>query len=45
MIIYKEEGLRLTIIQERLVIAMSIREEIKNGKIINEEKLLKRMNV
>ena len=30
--IYKEEGLRLTIIQERLVIPMSIREEIKNGK-------------
>ena len=33
--IYKEEGLRFTIIQERLVIPMSIREEIKNGKIIN----------
>ena len=39
--IYKEEGLRLTIIQERLVISMSIREEMKNGKIINEEKTFK----
>ena len=39
--IYKEEGLRLTIIQERLVIPIQIREEIKNGKIIDEEKTFK----